>query len=149
MIDRMLSGKWGYLEYICGHILCHSLLSASPAPRNGFSYAAAAVIVWIVNSHEPYGVAEEKNFTLSHMDKYYYCKAQTHQYMCLFSGEAYSLQPDSKKIIGYQRSRLPVNIQFGFLGFGWVSGKQMQVCSRYSAFSSIDGMKRNAKYKLR
>jgi len=38
-------------------------------------FAAAAVIVWIVNSHKPYGMAEEKNFTFSHMDKYYYCKA--------------------------------------------------------------------------
>lgn len=73
--DRMSSGKFGYLEYICGHTLCHSLLSASPAQKNDFSYTAAAVIVWIVNSHKPYGVAEEKNFTLSHMDKYYYYKA--------------------------------------------------------------------------
>lgn len=38
--------------------------------------------------------------------------------MCLFSGEAYSLQPDSKKIIGFQMSRLPVNTGFGFLEFG-------------------------------
>lgn len=60
MIDRMLSGKRGYLEYIGGHTLCYLLLNSSPAQRNGFSYTAAAVIVWIVNSHKPYGVAEEK-----------------------------------------------------------------------------------------
>lgn len=74
-IDRMLSGRGGYLEYICGHILCHSLLSASPAQKTGFSYTGAAVTVWIANSHKPYGVAGKKNFTLFHMDKYYYCKA--------------------------------------------------------------------------
>lgn len=59
-IDRMLSGRGGYLEYICGHILCHSLLSASPAQKTGFSYTGAAVTVWIANSHKPYGVAGKK-----------------------------------------------------------------------------------------
>lgn len=55
----MLSGKRGYLEYLYEHILCHSLLSAAPAQSNGFSYTAADVIVWMVNSHKPYGVAEK------------------------------------------------------------------------------------------
>lgn len=148
MIDRMLSGERGYLEYTGGHTLCYLLLNSSPAQRNGFSYTAAAVIVWIVNSHKPYGVAEEKNFTLSHTDKYYYCKAQTHQYTSIFSGEASSLQPDSKEITFFQMSRSPLNIWLGFLEFECFDRKQMQVCSRYSAysaFSSIDGMKKKCK----
>lgn len=118
--DRLLSGKWGYLEYICGHTLCHSLLSASPAQKNGFSYAAAAVTVWILNSHKPYGVAGQKKIhTFSHGQILFLQSINTSIYMSSW----YSCQLDAKKIISFQMSRLPANIWFRFLEFGCLNRK--------------------------
>lgn len=42
----MLRGKLEYLEYICGHVLCHSLLSASLAQKKNTSLTQQQLLLF-------------------------------------------------------------------------------------------------------